>query len=290
MRRNTNITTSRCRSLVAAAAVLATTTLHAGTIESFVEPYRSVAISAPEIGVIADVNVVEGDVVTKDQVVAKLDDDVLQASANVARAAMDATGSLLAAESENESRLSQLDSYKQLHEQGNASPRECERALSEQMRSAARLQSAKEEQEIRRLEYERVKAQIAQRHIKSPLNGHVVLIDKEPGEFVSPTDSVVMHVVQLDTLKAIFSVSRKAAVDIAVGQQIDLSVGYEAIACTGTVDFVSPIADPQSGTVRVKVRIANADGKLQSGSSCRWNLNSYESEQQISKSSQPARR
>ncbi|MGB7346990.1 MAG: biotin/lipoyl-binding protein, partial [Pirellulaceae bacterium] len=73
MRRNTNITTSRCRSLVAAVAVLATTTLSAGTIESFVEPYRSVAISAPEIGVIADVNVVEGDVVTKDQVVAKLD-------------------------------------------------------------------------------------------------------------------------------------------------------------------------------------------------------------------------
>ncbi|QDT12018.1 efflux RND transporter periplasmic adaptor subunit [Planctomycetes bacterium K23_9] len=254
----------------------------AGTIESFVEPYRRVAIPAPEIGVLADISVVEGDQVSKDQIVAKLDDSILRSSAKVARAAMESTGTLLAAESDNDSRLNQLDSYKQLKEQGNASPREYQRALSEQAKSAARLQTAKEELELRRLEFERVNVQIARRQITSPLDGTVVAIDKEAGEFVSPTDPVVMHVVQIDTLKTVFSVPRSAAVDVAVGQQVELSVGYEAITCTGTIDFVSPIADPQSGTVRVKLRIANLEGKLQSGSVCRWNLEGYESDQRIS--------
>jgi RND family efflux transporter MFP subunit len=203
---------------------------------------------------------------------------------------MESTGTILAAESENESRLNQLESYKQLREQGNASPREYERAVSEQAKAAARLQAAKEDQQLRRLEYERVQAQIAQRQIKSPIRGHVVVIDKEAGEFVSPTDPVVMHIVQIDTLKAVFSVPRSAAVDIAVGQSVDLSVGYEAIKAVGTVDFVSPIADPQSGTVRVKIRIANTDRKLQSGSSCRWNLANYESTDRITNSTAASKR
>ncbi len=261
-----------------------------GTIESFLEPLHRVAVPAAEIGVLGDVAVVEGDQVSKNQVVARLDDSVLQASAQVAKSAMESTGTILAAESENESRLNQLESYKQLREQGNASPREYERAVSEQAKAAARLQAAKEDQQLRRLEYERVQAQIAQRQIKSPIRGHVVVIDKEAGEFVSPTDPVVMHIVQIDTLKAVFSVPRSAAVDIAVGQSVDLSVGYEAIKAVGTVDFVSPIADPQSGTVRVKIRIANTDRKLQSGSSCRWNLANYESTDRITNSTAASKR
>ncbi len=254
------------------------------TIESFLEPYHRVAIPAAEIGVLNKVSVVEGDQVAKNQVVASLDDSVLQASAKVARSAMESTGAILAAEAENESRLNQLESYKQLREQGNASPREYQRAVSEQAKAAARLQAAKEDQELRTLEYGRVQAQIQQRQIKSPISGHVVAIEKEAGEFVSPTDPIVMHVVQIDTLKAVFSVPRSSAVDIAVGQTVDLSIGYEAITAKGTIDFVSPIADPQSGTVRVKIRVANPNNKLQSGSGCRWNLANYESTDRITNS------
>lgn len=263
-------------------AILGNSQAFAGTIESFVEPYRRVAIPAAEIGVLADVVVVEGDQVSAGQLVAKLDDSVLQSSADLARAAMNSKGALLAAETENQARQEQLESYRTLRDQGNASPREYERAVNEQAKAAARLQSVHEEQELRRLEFARVEAQIEQRKIKSPIKGHVVAIDKTAGEFVSPTDPVVMHVVQLDTLKAVFSVPRHAVLDIAVGQKVELNVGFEAITCVATVDHVSPIADPKSGTVRVKLRIANQDRRLQSGSVCRWDLVNYEVEQRIS--------
>jgi multidrug efflux pump subunit AcrA (membrane-fusion protein) len=36
----------------------------------------------------------------------------------------------------------------------------------------------------------------------------------------------------------------------------------------GTVDTIAPVANAQSGTIRVKVRLPNADGKLRSGVKC----------------------
>ncbi len=268
-------------SSLALATCVAPSSLVAGTVDGFTEPYRRVAVPAPEVGILSAVNVEEGDRVRSGDVLAKLDDEVLKASLAVARAAKEAKGGLAAAEAENEARKKILEGYKRLSEKGNASQREYERAVNEQLKASANLQSVREELEVRRLEYERVKAQIEQRQIKSPINGHVVAVDKEAGEFVSPTDPVILHIAQLDKLKAVFSVPRKAVQDVKVGQEVVLSVGFEETRRSGRVEFVSPTADPQSGSVRVKVAIANEDGKIQSGSSCRWELDSYEGNDQI---------
>lgn len=257
------------------------TTSNGDEVESFTEPYRRVAISAAEVGVLSEVRVVEGDKVKQGQVLAKLDDSVLVASLEVARAAKQAEGSLKAAVAENDARLKILESYKELRDRGNASPRECERAINEHLKSSARLLAVREELEVRRLEYERAKIQIAQRQIKSPISGYVVKVEKEAGEFVSPTDPVVMHVVQLDSLKAVFSVPIESAQGISVGETVRLTVGFKNTPCTGKIEFVSPVADPQSGSIRIKVRILNQNGRIQSGAACFWELASYEADERV---------
>jgi RND family efflux transporter MFP subunit len=239
--------------------------------EAFTEPYHRIAVPAPEIGVIAEILVSEGELISQDQVLAKLEDTVLQASLEVAKAAKDAVGALRSAESELTMREKQLESYRELRERGNATQRELERAESEFQQSASRLQSVREELEVRRLEYERVRAQIRQRLIDSPIDGVVVAIDKEVGEFVSPTDPIVMHVVHLKTLKSVFSVPLDAAAKLRPGQTVKLRLGYEQAPAAGVIEFVSPVADAESSTVRVKVRIPNPAGKIQSGVTCSWN-------------------
>lgn len=241
-------------------------------IEAFTEPYKRVAVPAPEIGVISQILVNEGDEISQHQVLAKLDDAVLQMSLKVAQSAKDAKGALLSAETEMAIRERQLISYRELHDQGNATRREFDRAEADYQQSAARRQSVLEELDVRRLEYERVKTQINQRVIESPITGYVVAIDKEVGEFVSPTDPVIMHVVHLETLKSVFSVPLAAANDLRIGQIVRLSLGYQEAKCDGVIEFVSPVADAESGSVRVKIRIPNRDGKLQSGVVCRWNV------------------
>ncbi|NND98460.1 MAG: efflux RND transporter periplasmic adaptor subunit [Pirellulaceae bacterium] len=250
-------------------------------VESFTEPYRQIAVPAAEIGVLSQVLVHEGDRVTKHQLLAKLDDTVLQASLEVARAAKTATGALRSAEAENEVRKKQLESYEALSKQGNASERERERAENEQFKAAARLQSVREELEVRRLEYERAKAQIKQRQIQSPITGHVVAIEKEAGEFVSPNDPVVMHIVQLDLLKAVFFVPQNVSSTLHVGEKIELQVGLENATCTGVIEFISPTADPQSGSVRVKVKVPNPQEEILCGVACHWELAQYDQTERI---------
>ena len=98
---------------------------------------------------------------------------------------------------------------------------------------------------MRRLEYERVKSQIQKRMIYSPINGFVVAIDKEVGEFVSPNDPVVMNVVHVAKLKSVFSVPLDAARDLRPGQAVELVLGYERVPCKGVIEFISPIADAE---------------------------------------------
>ena len=246
--------------------------VHAEHIEAFTEPYRRVAVPASEIGVISVLRVAEGEEVSAGQSLGRLDDAVLRSSLAVAAVAKRATGSLRNAESDVEMRRRHLESYQSLSEQGNATSRELSRSQTELQQSLARLQSVREELSVRNLEYKRVEQQIAQREIASPIDGVVVKIDKEAGEFVSPTDPVVLHVVQLTKLKAVFSVPRPSASGLKVGQEIRMAIGYDGQSCEGTIEFVSPVTDPQSNTVRVKVRIENRDRAVVSGISCRWNM------------------
>ena len=241
-------------------------------LETVTEPYRSVSVPAPEIGVVSEILVKEGDEVLRSQVLARLDDDVLQASLNVARAAKDALGARRTAETELLIREKQLKSYRALHAEGNATARELDRAESDYQQAESRLQTVREDLEVRRLEYERVKAQLRQRVIESTIDGVVVSLDKEVGEYVSPTDPIVMKVVHLKTLKAVFSVPSDAARRMSVGQEVNISVGYPRMPCTGVIEFISPLAKVEINTVDVKVRIPNSNQKIPSGAVCHWDF------------------
>ncbi len=243
-------------------------------VEAFTEPLRSVAVPAPEIGVIAEILVQEGDQVSEKQMLAKLDDSVLQASLQVARAAKDATGAKQSALTELALREKQLEIYRQMKAQGNATDREVDRAEADFQQAADRLQSVRENLEIRRLEYERVKVQIRNRIIESPDSGVVVAIGKEVGEFVSPTDPIVLQIVHLRTLKAVFSVPLESAKAVYLGEPVVLRIGSQQAEIEGTVCYVSPVADAESETVRVKVQIPNDQRQIPVGVVCRWNLDS----------------
>jgi RND family efflux transporter MFP subunit len=265
------------------AAFAGTSLLSGAELESFTEPYRRVAVPATEIGVLAEILVSEGDHVSQKQLLAKLDDTVLIASLDVARAAKNALGSRNGAEVELAIRAKQLESFRELLDRGNATPREVERAEGEHLQAQARMQSIREDLEVRRLEYERVKAQIRSRQLESPMDGHVVQIDKEVGEFVAPTDPVVMHIVQLTTLKSVFSVPMQKVSELQKGDTVNLLIGYEPLKRQGVIEFISPIAEAQSATVRVKIRIPNQDGLIPSGAFCRWDLRSTAPARRVSR-------
>jgi multidrug efflux pump subunit AcrA (membrane-fusion protein) len=66
-------------------------------IEGFTEPYADISMAAGEMGTLARVEVKDGDEVQAGQLIANLDDAVLRASLEVARAGMSATGDMQSA-------------------------------------------------------------------------------------------------------------------------------------------------------------------------------------------------
>lgn len=242
-------------------------------VECFTEPYRHVDVPAAEIGVIHSIVVNEGDNVAKSQLVAQLDDEVLRNSLEIARTAKDASGSLKAALSELKARQRQLANYQTLRDKDNATERELQRAETAVELAVAKVQVVRDELEVRRMEFERTKAQLRKRQILSPLDGIVIEINKEAGEFVSPNDPVVLSIVELSRLKAVFSVPHEAVSQLKVGDTAIVRVGAKNVRADAVIQFISPTADPQSGTVRVKLSISNGSRALPCGVICRWDLN-----------------
>lgn len=234
-------------------------------IDGFTEPYADINLAAAEMGVIADVLIEEGQQVSADQLVARLDDSVLQASNRISEAAAKAIGELSTAETQLELKNIELQKLRELFQREHASQQELDRVTGEVKVATARLQSVHEDLQIRKLEVARIKSQILQRQIRSTIDGTIVEVFKDRGEFVSPSDPVVARVVQLNPLKVAFSVPQGNRGKVKAGQQVNVMLGQTETRVTGVVEHVSPLTDASSGTFMMKVRVPNPDYKWHGG-------------------------
>jgi len=236
-----------------------------GVIEAFTEPYRDVAVAAPEMGALAEIRVVEGDTVKKGDLLAILDDDVLRASLEVARRSMTAEGMLRSATADLQMKKGEQEKLKQLRERNHASQQEVDRMETELLIAEARLLSVREDLEVKQLEFRRIEAQLSQRSIRAPMDGIVSDLSHEAGEFVSPSDPTIARIVQLDPLLIVFSVPLAQRNHVSKDQRVRLRIGATEVVQEGIVEYVSPTSDSSNSSVRVKVRVPNSDGRFQSG-------------------------
>lgn len=241
---------------------------NADDIDGFTEPDESVNVSAVEVGIIESLEVQEGDRVHQGQPLATLDRDVLQASLSVARQAMESQGRLKSAEAELRLRQTRLEKLKLLQDAGHARPDEVERAEADVEVYQAQLLAAEEDLAIKRLEHDRIRAQLERRVIRSPMDGVVATIHKKRGEYVAPNSPELVTVVRLDKLLATFSVPDGLARALKEGGEVALQVGNSPAAVAGTIAQISPMIDAESGTIRVRVRFDNAAGHYRSGQRC----------------------
>ena len=257
------------RLLVAAGVLLgAASWSHAIEVDSFTAPYQDIDVAAGDMGIIQSIAIKEGERVTAGQRLAGLEAAVLEATLEIAKSAMESRGRLESATEEWKLQSEMLVKLEELHRRQHASRQEVERAQAQVRISAASLKAVREEYQVKALEYERARVQLERRQLRSPIDGIVTRIFKDQGEFVSPSDPVILKIVQLDPLLVVFLVPAKSVQQLSVDQTVDVRIGTTEITeCI--VEFVSPTPDPQSGTTRVRVRIPNPKELLPSGAACR---------------------
>lgn len=218
------------------AAVPATAT--AAEVPGYTEPYKTITVSSSEPGVIAEVLVEEGARVKKNQVLAKLDTAQHEAELDIAQ-------------SNTELQKSKVAKLVEIARSQRIAQEELERARTDL--------------KVREAEVRKIEAVIANRIMRSPVDGIVSEIKRDPSEAVSLASPHVLTVVQIDRLLVNLFLSPARASRLKVGDQVNLTLGETAQKAVGTVEFVSPVTDAASGTVRVKFVLDNAKGEYRSG-------------------------
>ena len=237
-------------------------------IDGFTEPLQKVDLAPLEPGVLRKVLVEDGARVEVGQVLATLDDEVLQISLKIAKQVLEARGKIDAAKAEYKIRSVRLTRLKSLQPQGFAHREEIERAEADLAVAEANLRALEEQRALDALEYEKTLATLARRVVRSPLKGVITKVHHQEGEYVAGVSPVVFTVVQLDPLKVVFAVPAQIARKLQSQTAVTLRFPDSSEEHSGRIELISPVIDPESGLVRVKVLVANPHERIPCGARC----------------------
>ena len=256
-----------CLSLVLATCASARAADPGELVEGFTEPYRTVEVAAPEGGTIEDLPVKQGQAVKKGEILAILDRDVLQASLEMAKAKTESTAKMEAAKIELAIKQRRLDNFYRLGK-SNSSSEEVERARADVDLAQTQVLAAQEELKQNQLEQKRIQVQLDRRTIRSPIDGVVTRLHREVGEFVQLNDPKVATIVDLGRLRIVLHPPTRLVETIVTKQKLSFQLlRFDTIVQT-EVEYVSPVTNADSGSVRLEAILDNTSGQYRSGMRC----------------------
>ena len=201
------------------------------------EAERLVDVVSRTQGLVETILVEEGDRVEEGQPLAQLDTDALELTLK-----------------EREVNMNSLESnYNRSQE-----------LLERELLSSQEFEQTKFQYEAAQTQYESAKLQLEYATIRSPFAGIVTERLIEVGNLVNAND-VVFRTADLDPLLARIYVPEKDIAQVRPGQSVRINVEGSDRTHTGRVARISPIVDPQSGTVKVTVEIRDRRGTLRPG-------------------------
>ena len=239
---------------------------------SFTEPEESIEVACAEPGVVARVLVKQGDSVQAGTVLAVMDNAVLEATLRATETKAKSTAKIDLARIEVHLKQRQKNKLSLVLADGHATTNEIEKAEAELAASEAQLRLSEEEAVLNQIEVEQIRAQIERRTIRSPVDGVVVRVRRRNGEFLSGSEPVIATVVRLDRLRVKFYVSTDQAERLKPGGEC--LVMYRGERLPARIDFLSPVTDADSSTVRMEVLLPNSEHGLRSGIPCQLEVTS----------------
>ncbi len=244
----------------------ATNTEHLGLVEGLIEPAQTVRIAASETATIQAILVVQGQAVKKGEPLIQMDQDLLLSTLQLAKSKAESRAKLDAANIEVQVKQRRVDNLEKLGKE-NSSSEELIRARADWELAKTAVLAAEEDIQQNQLEAKRVEVQLEKRTIRSPIAGVVSRIHRQVGEFVTSADPIVVTVVDLHRLRIVINPPSSVAQCYADAKTVRVGLGPGLIK-EAKVDFVSPVTDAASDTVRMELLLDNPNGVYRSGSRC----------------------
>lgn len=240
-------------------------------LDCLINPYRVVDLASPVPGVVSEVYAKESMYLKAGEVAAELDARVERATVVLAQARADIDSEVnanavnLAFDDRRQERVQSL------YDKKTVSIELKDEADRGQSLSRWRLRQAKDLKAIRALELARAQEQLDQKTVRTPIDGFVLKLFKEVGEYVE--DQPILRVAQLDPL------SVQAVVPLELRSRINKGMralvypetpGVEPVEAE--VSVIDQIADATTGTFGVKLTLPNPHYEILSGVKCTLNF------------------
>ena len=231
------------------------------------EPFQDVTLGAFVPGTIGRLLVKEGDIVKAGQPLMEMVKRTEELEVERRKLVMDSKAELEGAIAKMETTKADFESTRKLFEATKSVSKddlakkelEYKLAVSDKDRLAI-----SEDREV--IEYEMAKETLRERTLVAPMAGHVVQFFKDRGESCKAQDPLV-RMVAIAQFYFVANVEARSAYSLKAGEDVsvDVEVGKKTVTVTGKISFVSPVVDPASGLVRVKVLCNNTDGQVRPG-------------------------
>lgn len=259
--------------LLPAAPVLADNGSAEGRVEfdCLIEARQSIEVRSSVEGVIETVHVQRGELVKKGTLVATLSSGPEKAALDLARSRASMQGEIKSAEARVELTRKKWERAEELLKKNFVSENARDEAQAEYRLATEQLRAARENRRLAELDVARAKEVLAQRSIKSPVNGVVVDVLLRPGELMSSNQkNPIMKIVEVDPLNVelILPVSQFGKVKLGQVAEVlpEEPVGGRHRA---RVEIVDPVVDAASGTFGVRLRLPNPGNRIPAGVKCK---------------------
>lgn len=200
-----------------------------------VKPVRRVVVSIEATGLVERIEVEKGESVEKNAVLARLDDELLQAAADEAQAAVNASGLTL----RNQKRLLE------------------QKALAESV-----FLDTQYRHDINLARHQQARTYLSKTVIRAPISGVVDSRNLEVGELATPGREL-MDLVDIDRVKIVAGVPERQLKHVTYGTRATLTFpAYPDVTLEADVSYIGTTLDPDSRTVPVEITLDNPTRRL----------------------------
>jgi len=247
---------------------LVSTGARADPLSCLIQPYQEADIGTQVVGVIDHVLVERGDFVKKGQPIVQLNADVERAALQAAKLRAEATADLRAAASNHEFAQKKKVRTDDLYQKNFVSQQATDQATTEAQVAEMKLRQVREQLRLAQQELQLAQAQLAQRTIRSPLNG--VVVEKYLSEGERVEEKAVVKVATIDPLKVevIVPASYFSKIKQGMGANVKPEMA-DASAQSAKVVVVDKVIDAASNSFRVRLELPNPNNQLPPGLRCK---------------------
>jgi RND family efflux transporter MFP subunit len=237
------------------------------SISGVTEAIKDVTLSLSVAGTVSSLFVKEGSTVKKGQIILELDKKLEELEVTRRKLIWESKAELIAAKARVLTMKSRLESTQKLFETTRSVSREeLEEKELEYKLAVAEEDQLEIEEERQRIEYEMARETLNKRRLASPISGIIIKLFLDVGESSEPEQPLV-HVVDTSRCLLVCNMEEPLGRTLKKGQSVNMSIrtGSKSITEKGTIVFVSPIVDPASGLLEVKVAFNNQKREVRPG-------------------------